>query len=214
MVVMKIVRVLSLALFPATLFACVYDNEPPRRLAPEAEPYESAAPDGESPGEGSGDGTTPQPPSTPSPSPMLVQIDTDQTMTADPGQGVGVFIEYATGGKWHIWWTCDTAKTDQSCDYSVSATAKAGNITNADASRLEGGFMTTPTPSSVEARVTTANEVHGITFETNPGAVITLKASMGGISDGAFLFFVQDGKVNGGFEGQLTNPLQLQGNTP
>ena len=26
--------------------------------------------------------------------------------------------------------------------------------------------------------------------------------------------FVQDGKVNGGFTGKLTNPLQLQGNTP
>jgi hypothetical protein len=74
--------------------------------------------------------------------------------------------------------------------------------------------MTTPTPSSIEASVTTATEVHGLTFDTNPGAVITLKASLGGLADGSFLFFVQDGKVNGGYEGKLSNPLQLQGKTP
>lgn len=145
---------------------------------------------------------------------MLVVIDTDQTMTADPGQGVGVFTEYAAGGHWHVWWTCDTAKTQQSCDFAISATATAGNVTNADASQLEGGFMTQSTPSSVEAKITTTNQVHGIRFDTNPGAIITLKASLGGIADGSFLFFVQDGKVNGGFTGKLTNPLQLQGKTP
>ena len=63
--------------------------------------------------------------------------------------------------------------------------------------------MTQPTPSSVEAKITTTNQVHGIRFDTNPGAIITLKASLGGIADGSFLFFVQDGKVNGGFTGKL-----------
>ena len=56
--------------------------------------------------------------------------------------------------------------------------------------------------------------MHGIRFDTNPGAVITVDAAIGGFKDGAFLFFVQDGKVNGGFTGKLTNPLQLQGNSP
>lgn len=145
---------------------------------------------------------------------MLVEIDTDQTMTADPGQGVGVFIEYATGGHWHVWWTCDTNKTQQSCDFDVTATAKAGNITNADGSQLEGGAMTTPNPSTVEAKITTTTQVHGMRFDTNPGAIITVKASLGGLTDGTFLFFVQDGKVNGGFTGKVTNPLQLQGKVP
>jgi hypothetical protein len=34
------------------------------------------------------------------------------------------------------------------------------------------------------------------------------------VQDGSFLFFVQDGKVNGGFTGKVTNPLQVQGKTP
>lgn len=209
--VMKSAVSLLVVTLSAGLTACVYENEAPRRLAPEPKPY---SPD---PAPTAGDpGSTP-PPATSgnaSPSPMLVEIDSDQTMTAVGGEGVGVFIEYFKGGHWRLWWTCDTAQTRQSCDFNVSAAAASGNITNVDAAELPGGFVTASTPSRVDAKSTTTTEVHGIRFDTNPGAVITVDASVGGLKDGAFLFFVQDGKVNGGFTGKLTNPLQLQGNAP
>jgi hypothetical protein len=197
----------------STLAACVYEDEPPRRLAPEPSPAEDPGSGGTSSGSSGGTGALP-PPSTGSPAPMLVEIDTDQTMTAQPGEGVGVFIEYAKGGHWHLWWTCDTLKTRQSCDFAVSASAATGNLTKLDASELTGGFHTEPTPSRVEAKTTTSREVHGIKFDTSPGAVLTVEASIGGLKDGAFLFFVQDGQVNGGYTGKLTNPLQLEGKTP
>jgi hypothetical protein len=203
---MNVLRLVSFFAI-AGLAGCIVENDPPRRIH-DGEPY--APPAAAAPGSGS---TAPAPPAAP-PAPMLVEVDTDQTMTADPGQGVGVFVEYARGGRWHVWWTCDTAKTRQSCDFSVSVTAAAGNVSNVDASRLEGGFVATPTPSRVDAKITTSTQAHGISFSTNPGAVITLEASVGGIKDGSFLFFVQDGKVNGGFTGRLTNPLQLQGKSP
>ena len=211
---MKLGRLLTIAFLPASLFACVYEDEPPRQLAPDPHPYEEAPANsgtGQVPSGGTNGDTAPAPSS---PSPMLVEVDTDQTMTADPGQGVGVFIEYGAGGKWHIWWTCDTAKTQQSCDFALSATTTAGNISNPDAQQLAGGAMTTPNPSTIEAKVVTRNEVHGISFTTNPGVVLTVKASLGGITEGSFLFFVQHGKVNGGYTGPLSNPLQLQGKTP
>lgn len=196
-------RVASVAALLSPLVACVYSNDPPHRL------------------DGTGGAAAPAPtgglggiPAPVTPAPMLVAVDTDQTMTADPGKGVGVFIEYATGGKWHVWWTCDTATTGQSCDFAVSASVTTGTLANLDAGELPGGFVATPTPSRVDARVTTSNEVHGVRFTTNPGAVLTVQASVGGLQDGSFLFFVQDGKVNGGYAGKLTNPLQLQGKTP
>ena len=145
---------------------------------------------------------------------MLVEVDTDQTMTATGGDGVGVFIEYFKGGHWHVWWTCDTAQTRQSCDFAVGAAAASGALWNLDASELTGGSATSPTASRIEATSTTTTEVHGIRFDSEPGAVITVDAAVGGLKDGAFLFFVQDGKVNGGFAGKLTNPLQLQGKAP
>jgi hypothetical protein len=145
---------------------------------------------------------------------MLVEVDSDQTMNANPGEGVGVFVEYRSGGHWHLWWTCDTNRTKQACEFSVSAQAQSGAITGLDATELTGGFVTSSTPSRVEAKSTTTTEVHGVRFDTAPGAILTVEAAVGALKDGAFLFFVQDGTVNGGFEGKLTNPLQLQGTVP
>ena len=55
--------------------------------------------------------------------PMLVHLDTDRTMSAVAGEGVGVFVEYKSGGKWRVWLACDTNITGDACQMSVSATA-------------------------------------------------------------------------------------------
>src|SRR5258706_11303842 len=71
--------------------------------------------------------------STPTPAaqtPLLVTVDTDKVMNATPGDGVGVFIEYKTGGTWHVWWTCDTNKSQKPCAFDVLATASTGTIKN------------------------------------------------------------------------------------
>jgi hypothetical protein len=204
----------------SSLFACVIEDAPPRRLAPDGTPSSPPSSPGTAPPVGSGTAApAPSDPGTVSPAPLLVVVDTDQVMNADPGRGVGVFTEYAAGGKWHVWWTCDTALSNQSCDVALSATVATGTIANVDASALQEGSVITSNPSRLEARVTTSNQVHGVTFTTNPGAVITLEATVGGLREGpgpnkSFFFFVQDGKINGGYGGKLTNPLQLQGKTP
>jgi hypothetical protein len=201
----------------SSLVACVIEDTGHRRSMSDQPPIASGAP------AGSGTvGATPAPSdgtTTTSPAPILVVLDTDQVMNADPGQGVGIFTEYFTGGKWHVWWTCDTTLSKQTCDVALSATVASGTIDNVDAGELQGGVVSTPSPSRVEARVTTTTEVHGITFTTAPGAIVTLEATVGGLKEGpgtnhSFFFFVQDGKINGGFGGRLTNPLQLQGKTP
>ena len=52
--------------------------------------------------------------------------------------------------------------------------------------------------------------MQGVHFDTEPGELIELSAALGGEYSGQFLFFVQDGKVNGGYTGNLTDPLELQ----
>ena len=201
----------------SSLVACVIEDAGPRRSDP---PPSLGSGGGEPVGSGAvGPISPPTDTPTTSPAPLLVVVDTDQVMNADPGKGVGIFTEYFAGGKWHVWWTCDTQISNQSCDVALSATVASGAIENLDAGDLQGGFTATPAPSSVEARATTTNQVHGITFTTNPGAIVTLEATVGGLREGpgqnrSFFFFVQDGKINGGFAGRLTNPLQLQGKTP
>ena len=201
----------------SSLVACVIDDTDHRRSYSDPPPTVS-----EGPPVGSGAvGAAPAPSDATSTSlaPLLVVLDTDQVMNADPGQGVGIFTEYFTGGKWHVWWTCDTTLSKQLCDVALSATVASGTIDNLDVGELQGGYAATPNPSRVEARATTSTQVHGITFTTSPGAVVTLEATVSGLKEGpgqnrSFFFFVQDGKINGGFTGRLTNPLQLQGKTP
>jgi hypothetical protein len=206
--------------FTASLAACVIEDSPPRRLASDPAPATpgTAAPVG-SAGTGGVGGTAPTDPTSVTPAPILAVVDTDQVMNADPGQGVGVFTEYFGGGKWHVWWTCDTAKSRQQCDVVLSATVATGTISNLDTTAIDNGSAVLSNPSRIDATTTTTTQVHGMTFSTSPGTVLTLEATVGGLREGpgpnrSFFFFVQDGKINGGFAGRLTNPLQLQGKSP
>ena len=201
-------RIILASALATAAVACVVESEP-RRIAGSGGGSATGGSTGTDPNPGS-NGTPPS-----SSAPILVEVDTDKTMTAAPGEGVGVFVEYAKGGKWHVWWTCDTKKTQQSCDFQVKISVTSGAIANAKTEVPGAAYLdTSGGASSVGAKTLTSSEIHGITFETNAGATITLDARVGEFHDSSFLFFVQDGKVNGGFTGKLTNPLQLVGKSP
>ena len=152
--------------------------------------------------------------------PMLVEVDPNRTLSAQPGQGVGVFTEYVTGGQWHIWWTCDTAQTTFDCSFDVSVSLAGGAITNAAGQSLAStDQLLQSSASQIEVVTQTSTGISGVTFDTPPGSVITLDAKMNGQEDGAFLFFAQSGplgqpEVNGGYHGTLTDPLMLEPSSP
>ena len=147
--------------------------------------------------------------------PMLAIVDPDRIMHATPGQGVGVFTEYQTGGHWRVWWTCDTAKTSEPCAFDVIARVTNGAIANAAGlSPQQGDRLSQANAESVDAVTVTTANIDGMTFDTTPGATITLDAQVGGLRDGSFLFFVQDGKIDGGYTATLTDPLMLQPLSP
>src|SRR5579864_6896540 len=124
--------------------------------------------------------------------PLLVDVDTNRTMIAQPGDGVGVFTEYAAGGHWHIFWTCDTNRTNFDCRFNVGITTD-GPITNAAGDSLDTTDQLQTATGQLSADAQTAATIKGVTFDTAPGATITLDAQVDGQRDGAFLFFVQDG---------------------
>ncbi len=149
--------------------------------------------------------------------PILVVVDTNKTMTATPGDGVGIFTEYASGGHWHVWWTCDTSSPNgshQSCAFDVQASVQSGSVSNVKADNLSDRDALTDDPQNVHATSTTSTTVQGVFFDTKPGASIVLRGSISGVADASYFFFVQDGVVNGGFQGKLSNPLELQGSIP
>jgi hypothetical protein len=150
--------------------------------------------------------------------PMLVVVDTNRTMSASPGEGVGVFTQYATGGHWNVWWTCDTSKTGLPCAFDVTVSVTSGTIANVTGQSRATTDGVTSTSQSLEATTTTTTGVDGVTFDTvvASGAtpIITLDAKVGGVEDGSYLFFVQDGVINGNYPGSLTDPLMLEPLSP
>jgi hypothetical protein len=143
--------------------------------------------------------------------PMVVKVDPDQTLIATPGNGVGVFTEYRTGGHWHVWWTCDTQITGLSCGYRVAISVGSGVITNLDGQSLKASDqLTQTTTQDVVAATLTASDVSEVFFDASPGESIEVDTQLNGERSGAFLFFVQGGQVNGGYTGTLTDPLILE----
>ncbi len=148
--------------------------------------------------------------------PILVDIDTDKTMNASPGEGVGVFVEYASGGHWNVWWTCDTNVNTSgpvTCQFAVRVNVKQGVIA-VQADAPAGRSILNPAANELDLATVTGAEIHGFRFDTDPGAVITIEASLAGQRDASYFFFVQNGQVNGGYKGALTNPLLLEGTKP
>ena len=151
--------------------------------------------------------------------PMLVDVDPNRTMNATPGNGVGVFTQYVTGGHWNVWWTCDTSKTSLPCAFDVTVSVSTGTIANVTGQTLEtGDTPTQPSPQSVELVTTTTTAIDGVTFDTVVPAgatpIITLEAKLNGVDDGQYLFFVQDGQINGNYAGTLSDPLMLEPSSP
>jgi hypothetical protein len=144
--------------------------------------------------------------------PLLVDVDTGGTLVATPGNGIGVYVEYLTGGHWRVSWTCDSSLTNLSCSYVVDASVGTGTIANPASDGFQGGdSLSQASPRQIEAVATTTTGEDAMLFDTTPGVPITLTVSL---NAPVSFFFVQDNLVNGGYKGALTNPLVLQPSAP
>ena len=57
-------------------------------------------------------------------------------------------------------------------------------------------------------------EIQGITFDTDPGAIIEVTATLDGSFDGSLFYFIEGNKVKDGYQGVLTDPLEFQPTSP
>jgi len=183
---------LFLGLLPLVLFsaACGYDNGNARRI-----PYEEQGP-------ATCDGPA---------EPVQTAIDTDRQIEVQPGEGAGVFIEYATGGHWLLRTTCDTLKNNTPCAWDVIITPEDGrSISKAVGEDLEAGTDSVGTypeyPRSYQLVTETNGDVDGIRFDTEPGTAIAVDAFLDGTCALPYFFWVGDGAAHGG---SPSNPLVL-----
>ncbi len=145
--------------------------------------------------------------------PLTVVVDTGQTMNAQGGQGVGIFVEYRAGGHWHVWWACDTTLSNRPCDFAVTMTGTS--LQNSTTAQFgPNDTLDTSTPNQLVATTHTTTETDAVDFDATAGTVIQVDVSVSGIRDGQFFFFVQDGQINGNYQGPLTDPLIFEPSSP
>lgn len=194
---MRLLPLLAVAIAVPSLVACVVESRrdpPPDTVTPTPT------------------ATVPQPQQ-----PLVVSIDTNQTMNnITGGDGVGVFVEYQAGGHWHVLMTCDTNKSGQNCNFDLKLTPDSGALTNyAVATGTANPANLAPMgQSGIEATALMTTEVADFTFDGTPGVRLTIDASVSTLHSGDFFFFVESGKINGGFTGTLSDPLTFEPTTP
>jgi hypothetical protein len=148
--------------------------------------------------------------------PMLAEIEANATMSPKPGSERGLFIEYASGGRWHLQWTCDVATTNEPCVFLVGASTQ-GTIMDLDTSALPADaerYVDEMVPNAFQVSTTTSTELHEVAFATKPGAEVTFTIlDLPSLGEPP-LFLIQGGKINGGFKGRLSSPLRVRPTEP
>jgi|SRR6478735_868332 len=176
---------LPLALFSA---ACTYDNGDARRIL--------------------------NPPSTCNDSavtPVQTSIDVDAHIETQPGQGAGVYVEYAAGGHWLLRTTCDSANNATPCGWDIIVTPEDGrSISNVVAEELESGTDSVSIypeyPRSYQLLAQTGADIDGIRFDTEPGTAIQVDVFLDGTCALPYFFWVGEGAAH---TGSPSNPLVL-----
>jgi hypothetical protein len=176
-----------------------------------------------------GDGTVVTTDPGPEPTPAVVQetIDTGATMTSTPGQGVGVFVQYAQGGHWTVFTTCDTTLSGDNCGFDVlvsalpngttlpgttNGVAQQQGITNVQGQNLEAGdAVTLNEDGSVDLTATTTFGTDGMSFDAAPGQTIEINVLLDGQDAQDFVFAVSNGAL---LNGVPTNPVDFTPGTP
>jgi hypothetical protein len=150
-------------------------------------------------------------------------IDAGGAVELDPGEGVGVVVEYGGDGLWQVTTACDTLITDQVCRFDVLVTGdeSGSELSDPQGVGLESEDLAySPDPLAVELQFVTGDDLDAATFEATPGASLRVSALLydplidsrfDWTDDPRLLSWVGHGAVN---QGAPTNPVDLAPDQP
>ncbi|MFT3770355.1 MAG: hypothetical protein QM820_33425 [Minicystis sp.] len=137
-----------------------------------------------------------------------IDIDPGATMSADPGNGVGVFVQYDAGGYWTLFTTCDTAISGAACNFDILVSADSrvflDNVEGFDLEPTDS--ITLGADGSINLVTDTSFGMNGLTFDADPGAVIEVDVLLDGVAQPQFVYVVSDGRL---LSGVPTNPVDF-----
>jgi hypothetical protein len=146
--------------------------------------------------------------------PTLAFVDPGRTLNATPGQGVGVFVTYQSGGHWLVQWTCDTSITQLPCSFDIAVGADSGSAAQLVNDSIAAGGTVQEHGPVTEFQTTTTTEEDQASFTATAGATLTVNVELNGQLSGQYFFFVQNGLVNGGYQGALSDPMEFEPTSP
>jgi len=115
-------------------------------------------------------------------------IDTGATLGPEEaqGQGLGVYVEYATGGAWHVFTVCDTARSSLACQWDIVASVAKGTLDTASADIDRGDELLRVDDGAVRLLLTTSSETDSVHLTSDAGASLQLDVTLDGNSDPAY----------------------------
>jgi hypothetical protein len=179
-----------LALFAVPLFvACGYGDHPPNQ----DHPYEGWG------------GYTSDP--TPPRAIEEAAIDADELLDVDPGVGAGAFVEYESGGTYHVTTSCDVGQ-GADCYWDIVVTplddAAVSSLSPVDLESDDSVVLGSGNQLRMVAY--TGSDFDGFNFQTDPGAAVELDVLLDDAAGNRYLFWVGDGALR---SGAPSNPVRL-----
>jgi hypothetical protein len=141
-------------------------------------------------------------------------IDLGVGLMADPGSGVGLTVDAASGGVWRISTTCDTPATGYLCEWDLVASVPqgSGGLFVADDSTLEkydGTFAVDD--DAVRIVMENGSDEDSVTLSGPDGIDLTLDVILDGNHDSSLVSWNSHGTIR---SGARSDPLQLHPVTP
>ena len=153
-----------------------------------------------------------EPPAADTTPPIRATIDRDARLVErNPGQGIGVFVEYRAGGEWRIDVGCDTTLSTLACDWLVVVEPLEGTLSGVVTHDLESSDEFEFLPTSVGIDTTTTDDFDGVSFSAEAGSAIALFAALDGYQESRFVYWVGDGAVH---TGAPEVPFELEPDRP
>jgi hypothetical protein len=129
-----------------------------------------------------------------------VAIQPDQVMSAVGGEGVGIFVEVYTGGKWRIWTTCDTFTSKSICSYQIFASfTRTEHLLAYSAEDVEGfDEVQVFEDGVVQFMAETDSDTDSLWLEVEENQPVQLEVFIDGQSAQPFVYWVSDDIIHAG----------------
>jgi len=136
-------------------------------------------------------------------------IDAGALLEAEPGDGVGVYVEYLSEGRWHVFTTCDTDRSGYDCEFDiVIAPLHGAPLYGVELEDLEADdTVHVDAHDRLNFVAYTAFDTDGVYFDTDPGEGIRLDVLLDRECGNRYVYWVGDGAIHGGAP---SNPFELE----